>query len=174
MNFRKLKLSFPAFVFISFLWIDSYGQDNLNNLINQIKMDCEKVNKDAKTFKIIEEDIEGQSSEGGILKRYYKDKDLKKAEFTLFGETGQSTSEYYFQNGELIFVKERTEIYEVPIYMGKTETASLENDEMYFKNQILVRWLDNDGKIVDQVKYLEKQIEIMNDLKIINQDRKDK
>lgn len=167
MKFKKIRHLF--LILITFSCLNVSGQDHLDDLVNQIKMECEKINRESKIFKVTEEDVEGLSSEGGLLKKLMDSKTLRKAELTLFGETGQSTTEYYFHNGEVIFVIKRTEMYKEPIYMGKTEPASLEKDEMYFKNQILVRWFDNEGKIVDQVKYLEKQIEILNKLKIINQ-----
>jgi len=169
MKFRKIKLNFIVLVLFLFSCVNSSGQENLDNLINQIKMECEKVNREAKTLKVIEEDIEGLSSEGGLLKKFYDGKVMKKAELTFFGETGQLTSQYYFLNGELIFAKSSEERYKEPMYMGKTETDSLNKNEFYFKNQILVRWIDNNGKIVEQTQYLQKQIEILDDLKIINQ-----
>jgi len=167
MRFKKIKL----LVLITFLCINSSGQDNLDNLINQIKLECEKANSEVKTLNVTEEDIEGRSSEGGILKKFMNNKTLRKAEFTLFGETGQSTTEYYFLNGELIFANEKIERYKSPIYMGKTETASLEKNEFYFKNQILVRWLDTEGMIVEQTRYLQKQVKILENIKIINQNK---
>lgn len=167
MNFKKIKHLF--LILISFSCLDTLGQDNLDNLVSQIKMECEKIHRESKILKVIEEDIEGLSSEGGVLKKFMDNKTIRLAELTLFGEIGQSTTEYYFLNGELIFVNKKTEKYKQPIYMGKTETASLEKDEMYFKNQILVRWFDTEGMLVDQVKYLEKQIDILNKLKIINE-----
>jgi hypothetical protein len=145
------------------------AQDDLDMLITQIKSQCDKINSESKLFKVTEEDVNDLSSEGGVLKKFYENKVLKKAELTLFGETGQSTTQYYFHNGELIFAKSIEKMYKEPIYLSKPETDSLIKNEFYFKSQILVRWVDNNGKIVEQTQYLQKQIEILDDLKLINE-----
>jgi len=164
--FRKRKIILLFLAILSYSWMKCWAQDDL---INQIKIECTQINSGSKSYKVIEEDVNGLTSEGGFLKKFYDGTVMKKAELTFFGETGQLTSQYYFLNGELIFAKSSEERYKEPMYMGKTETDSLNKNEFYFKNQILVRWIDNNGKIVEQTQYLQKQIEILDDLKIINQ-----
>lgn len=171
METDKKKYILLFMLLFSYSWIRCSAQADLDPLIGQIKSQYEKINSDSKVkvFKATEEKVYDLSSEGGSLKRFYDGNELKKAELTLFGETGQSTTQYYFLNGELIFAKSSDKWYKEPIYMGKTQTDSLDKNEFYFKNQILVRWVDNNSKIVEQTQYLQKQMEILDDLKIINQ-----
>lgn len=164
----------PLLIF--FFLIDSSAQvtqkpevGGMETWIKNIDTEYTIINNDTAKFRMEVKKVFGQSSEGGSLEKYYDGKALRKAILILFGETGKLVSEYYFLNHELIFVHEKDLTYDAPFYIGKTEIKSEEENKFYFKNQILVRWLDNEGKIVDPVKCLEKQIEILEDLKVINQ-----
>lgn len=141
--------------------------DSVEKWIKEIKNECDKINNDTAKFKIDQKDIFGQSTEGGFLRKYYDGNTLRKAILTLFGETGQSTSEYYLLNGEITFVDEKAVKYKSPIYMGKTEIKSQEETRFYFKNQKLIRWIGNEGKIMDVALYPEKEKEILDDFKNI-------
>ena len=151
----------------SFIWFGSSGQDNIEMQIKEIKAEYEKINKDTAKYKMVQSDVFGQSSEGGVLKKYYNGNVLRKAILTLFGETGQSTSEYYFLNGELIFEFDTELFYKSPLYMGKVEIKSQEETKFYFKNQRLISWIGNDGNMMDGALYPEKEEELLDFLKII-------
>ncbi len=161
---------------IIFIPIDSSAQvtqksevDGIEILIKKIAAEYININNEIAKFSKEEKKIFGQSSEGGSLEKYYDGKTLRKAILILFGETGKLVSEYYFLDHELIFVHEKDLTYNAPSYMGKTKLKSEEENKFYFKNQILVRWIDTEGKSVEQVRYLEKQIGVLEDLKLINQ-----
>lgn len=141
--------------------------DSIEYRISQINEEYIRINNNTAKFKITEQDIFGHSAEGGELSKYYDGKTLRKAILILYGETGQSTSEYYFLSGELIFVHKKNEKYRSPIYMEKPEVKSGEENKFYFKNQRLIRWIGNDGKILDGVLYPEKEEQLLDDLKII-------
>ena len=151
----------------SFIWFGSSGQDNIEMQIKEIKAEYEKINKDTAKYKMVQSNVIGQSSEGGVLKKYYNGNVLRKAILTLFGETGQSTSEYYFLNGELIFEFDTELFYKSPLYMGKVEIKSQEETKFYFKNQRLISWIGNDGNMMDGALYPEKEEELLDFLKII-------
>jgi len=153
-------------------WIQSIGQDNDELRIKQIETEYEKINKEIKKFKLTQEDVNDRSEEGGILKKYYEGQILRKAILTLFGETGQSTSEYYFSNGDLIFVKEQIDIYTGPLDVSRGETESTETNKFYFNRERLIQWVDNDDEKVNSEQYSEKENEILDDIKyIINKDK---
>jgi|SRR6185369_3902642 len=147
--------------------IHCVGQDAVELSIDQIVTETEKINKEIKKFEMVQTDVNDRSEEGGILKKYYDGKILKKAALTLFGETGQSTSEYYFLNGTLIFVNEQLEMYKAPLGMGKVETESMETNKFFLEKQKLIRWINNEGEIADPNLYAQKQKEILDDLEII-------
>src|SRR6185295_18161187 len=64
---------------------------------------------------------------------------------TFYGETGRTVEEYYFWNGQLIFVLNTENRYDKPLsgkIVRKVETR------FYFKDDKLIRWLDENGKEV--------------------------
>jgi hypothetical protein len=148
-------------------WLYCLGQDNIELRIKEIQMESEKINRELKKFTITKIDVNDLSQEGGILKKYFEGKVLKKATLTLFGETGQSITEYYFLEGNLIFVQEQIETYTGPIEISKGETESTEINKFYFNKQKLIRWIDNDDEIVNNELYIEKEKELIDDLKLI-------
>ena len=152
---------------ISNFLIHCMGQDTVELRINEIVTETETINKEIKKLEMVQTDVNDRSAEGGILKKYYDGKILKKAALTLFGETGQSTSEYYFLNGNLIFVNEQLEMYKAPLGMGKVETGSIETNKFFLNKQKLIRWVDNEDKIADPSLYTQKEKEILDDLKNI-------
>jgi hypothetical protein len=169
MEYTNGKIILLILLMTSFSWLSSSGQkDSVEIRIKEIRKECDRINKDSSKFKVVQEDINDQSAEGGILKKMYDSNTLRKAVLIFFGETGQSTSEYYLLNGEIIFVYQREERYKSPIYMGKTELKSQEENRFYFKNKKLIRWTGNDGKILDAGLYPEKEKEIVDDFKSIH------
>jgi hypothetical protein len=149
----------------------SWGQDTTLH-IEQIKMEQEKIDKAISKFTVVEEDVDDESTEGGSLKKYYDGTVLRKAVLELFGETGKSITQYYFENGDLIFVSDVETTYKAPIYMGKTELDTKEEEKFYFNKSQLKLWLDAKGIPKNPSLYAEKEEEFMSDLKnIINKSK---
>src|SRR5258705_1410509 len=129
------KKLFLSLLCILFLCVNAYTQlsrDSVEFWVKEIKDEYEKVNQDTAKFKIVESDVFGQSEEGGFVKKYYDGIQLRKAVLTLYGETGQSTSEYYLRNNMIIFVLQKHLKYATPIYIGNTEIKNSERDQYYF------------------------------------------
>lgn len=145
----------------------SLAQENIEMHIQEIKTECEKINKDTAKLKTEERDIFGHSSEGGQLLSFYREKELRKAILNLFGETGKSSIEYYLLNGELICVSKTIVRYKAAIYMGKVEIRSREENRFYFKSEKLIRWIDHEGKIVEANLYAKKEKELLDSFKIV-------
>lgn len=143
------------------------SKDGIEMQIKKINTEYANINGDTAKFRVERKDILDQSSEGGLLEKFYEGKSLRKVILTLFGETGKSTSQYYFLNGEIIFVHDKEVRYQSPIYLGKTEIESREENRLYFTNQRLILWIGNDGKIMEADLYFEKEEEILDILKII-------
>jgi len=162
------KLLFLILLFVSG-WIQALSQDNVEILVKSIEAEFKNIDKQIKTFRELKSDVNDLSSEGGILKKYYEGQILRKATLTLFGETGQSTTEYYFQNGNLIYVKEQVDIYSGPITESKGKTDHIETNKFYFNKEKLLQWINNDNEIVGPDQYPEKANEFLDDVKnIIN------
>jgi hypothetical protein len=60
-------------------------------------------------------DIMGASTEGGDMTNYYNGKDVEKAVTNFLGEMGRARTEYYFENGKLIFEFEIHKFYDRPM-----------------------------------------------------------
>lgn len=163
-NIRPISLTL---FLASFLWVSSVAQDTIGIHIEKIKMECDRINKALPALKAAEEKISDQSTEGGVLKKFYDGNIIRKASLTLFGETGKLIAEYYFENSELIFVSQTEISYKVPIYMGKAEIDSTEDEKFYFDKLQLKLWIDHDGRPVDPILYPNKEKDLLNDLQTI-------
>ena len=104
----------------------------------------------------------GENSSEGVEAKAFRDKDghIKLIKTIIYGEMGKNTREYYYANNQLIFVLDTTQTYNAPMYLDNvqakaagvepfdpTKTTSTEN-RYYFKNNQLIRWLDNHKKLV--------------------------
>jgi hypothetical protein len=150
--------------------IEGWGQvskDSIEIWVKEINAQCININKDSAKMATQQKNIFGQSSEGGILEKYSDGKNLRKAILILFGENGKSTSEYYFLNGKMIFLLEGEVRYKSPVYMGKVEIYSQEENRYYFKYNSLIRWIGGDGKIKDPSLYPDREEDLFAGLKII-------
>ena len=67
------------------------------------------------TFELVQRDINGFSAEGGTLRGYFDASQLQKIRAEFLGETGRATEEFYFANGEPVFVYRVDEWYDRPL-----------------------------------------------------------
>lgn len=140
---------------------NSFGQDNIESHVQQIRSEIENIKSDSSKFRMEEKSFPGYSSEGGVIKKYFDDNAMRMIDLTVYGETGQSFSRFFVTNGKLIYLSVTEERYKMPLYMGKPEIRSVEENQYYFKDQKLIRWLKNRNTIIEPSSYIEKQIEIM-------------
>jgi len=116
-----------------------------NDPIETIRQHYAAINKDVALYRRVKKDLSGYSAEGGELIAYFHGPTIMKIAATFFGETGKSTEEYYYWNGNLIFVFRREAHYDKPL-SGKT-VSTIEN-RFYFKDDKMIRWIDENGKEV--------------------------
>ena len=79
------------------------SSDSINLQVKRIRAEFQRINSPATKYKVVTEDIEGESTEGAELKKYYTGSALRKATVVYYGEMGRLNVEYYFKDGELIF-----------------------------------------------------------------------
>ena len=133
------------------------------SIILDIRKEFTAINAAEKKYKVLASEVEGLSTEGGDIKKYYDSTELKKAILTLYGESGKMIVEYYFSNNNLIFAFEKNESYDKLIYQGKVKVVSTIENRFYFDKKKLIRWVQ-DKKIKDKSLYPAREQEILADL----------
>ena len=75
-----------------------------NDPIESIRQHYAGINQNAARYRRVKKNLSGFSAEGGELIAYFHGPSVMKMVATFYGETGRSVEEYYFWNGQLIFV----------------------------------------------------------------------
>ena len=130
-----------------------------DNAIESIRQHYASINQNAPRYRRVKKNLAGYSAEGGELAAYFHGPSVMKMVATFFGETGRAVEEYYFWNGQLIFVFQTDNRYDKPF--GKV-VRKIEN-RFYFKDGKMIRWLDESGKEVasDSAEYAPKQADYL-------------
>lgn len=128
--------------------------------IEAIRQHYTSINKSIPLYRRVKKNLSGFSGEGGELVAYLHGPTVMKMVATFYGETGRAVEEYYFWNGQLIFVFNTDQRYDKPLsgkVVRKTESR------FYFKDDKLIRWLDENGKEVasDSTEYATKQTDYL-------------
>ena len=113
--------------------------------IISIRQQYAAINKRAARYRKGKKELSGYSLEGGELIAYFDGPAVVKIVARHFGESGNTLEEYYYLNGQLIFVFEKVSRYSRPL-SGKVVSA-VEN-RFYFQDDNLIRWLGEKGKEV--------------------------
>jgi hypothetical protein len=148
--------------------MEKSSRNDTSTLITNIKNEFKRINSDTEKLVLVTKDLEDISSQGGDLKLFYEENDLKKAVLIAYGETGRSTSEYYFEDGKLIFAYTRDEFYDKSIYDKQQPNIQKEEENrFYFFENKLIRWIDKNNKIVNPSEYLDKEKELIKEVKLL-------
>ena len=127
--------------------------------IESIRQHYTNINQNAARYRRVKKTLSGYSAEGGELVAYSHGPTVMKMVATFFGETGRAVEEYYFWNGQLIFVFQTDNRYDKPFgkVVRKTE------NRFYFKDDKLIRWIGENGKEVasDSAEYTTKQADYL-------------
>lgn len=113
--------------------------------ISSIRERYAAVNKNLSKYRVVKKELSGFSTEGGELVAYFDGASVAKIAATHLGETGRSLEEFYYRDGELVFVFYRRETYDRPM-SGKVSRT--EEERFYFADGRLIKWLDNRGRAV--------------------------
>lgn len=136
------------------------------NCIKNIEKHLAEINAVTDQYDKVEKEIFGHSAEGGIMIAFYDNNDLKKIIATFYGETGQATTEYYFDTvGNLSFIFRKTSFYGKPMYVEDSKIESIAENRYYFCQNELIKWLGRDNKPVNPMHK-----EFQNETKFIKQD----
>ena len=110
--------------------------------ISSIRQHYTAINKRAAKFKKVKKELSGYSLEGGELIASFEGAAIVKIVARHFGESGNTLAEYYYRNGQLIFVFEKVSRYSSPLF-GKV--VSFVENRLYFLDDNLIRWLGGKG-----------------------------
>lgn len=135
--------------------------DSMEVVILKIRKEYARIKSDSGKYRIVHQDVWGESAEGGEIVRHLDGKQLMELVATFYGETGNNVTEYYFSGGKLFFCYQRLTIYTKP--MSGIARKVVEN-RYYLNNLKLIRWLKSNGKIADKTLYPAKRKELMEEL----------
>ena len=143
---KKITILLLVLISVNFLSNAQSEEDH----VKKIREMFASVNSNLKTFKIVEKDIEDESTEGGIMKAYYDKDQLVLLHCEFYGETGNFKEDYYYNEDKLFFVFSVVSNYSAPIYSEEEIKVSVEENRYYFAGDKIIRYLDKDKKKVDK------------------------
>jgi hypothetical protein len=73
------------------------------------------IERELPTSRVVAHAIHDFSTEGGELRAYFRGAELQKLRARYFDESGRAREEYYFANGELVFMYRVDERYDQPL-----------------------------------------------------------
>jgi hypothetical protein len=128
--------------------------------VETVRQHYANINQNLARYRRVKKNLSGYSAEGGELVAYFHGPSVMKMVATFLGESGRAVEEYYFWNGQLIFVFHTDNRYDQPLsgkVVRKTESR------FYFNDDKLIRWLDENGKEVssDSAEYAPKQADYL-------------
>lgn len=136
--------------------------------IESIRAHYAEINRKAASYRKVKKELSGFSAEGGRLLAYFHGPSIMKMSATYFGETGKATEDYYYWEGKLIFVLQTDYRYDKPL-SGKVVRKT--ENRFYFKDDKLIRWIDENGKQVgtEPPEYHDKMIEFLKSSKHLSE-----
>jgi hypothetical protein len=130
--------------------------------IKVIRDKCSHIRNNLDTYVTTKTVFSDESTEGAQGIAFYDCNELKLIEVIWFGEIGKKITEYYFDNGKLIFAFNKAFNYNRPIYWDEKiakenednevfnpKKTSVKEDRFYFRDERLFHWTNNEKKEVD-------------------------
>lgn len=135
------------------------------DIIANIKKQFTEINQSTNSYDVNVVEILGESTEGGELKSYTQNGELKKMVVSYFGEMGKLVEEYYFFKEQLFFAFIQRYSYDKPIYVEHSKVEKIEEERYYFHKDKLIRWLNPDKEKVASSSFKQKEFTILQDVK---------
>lgn len=159
---HKRQFVFFTVLAVCFVVADSItaASPQVTDPVSTIRTRYASINKGLTRYKKVKRDLSGYSAEGGELVAYFNGPGIVKLVATYLGEGGKAVEEYYYWDGELIFVFRKQSNYDQPLSGNVVKT---QEDRFYFGNKKLIKWINEDGKDVGsgESEFLEKQKEYL-------------
>jgi hypothetical protein len=124
--------------------VASPAQVSTETAIQDIRTRYADVRRRLSSFREVERDVTGLSTEGGKLHAFFDGQALKLVRVTFYGETGRTDREFYYEdNGRPFFVLDVESRYDAPL----GATAGKQEYRSYFSDGRLVRLLAGDRQV---------------------------
>lgn len=130
-------------------------------LIADIRKKFGEINQNSASYETRSTELTAESTEGGELKSFYQNGELKKAVASYFGEMGKLTEEYYFSEGQVFFIFTQQYTYDKPITVEGSKVTKTDENRYYFHDHKLIRWLDPKKEKVDKSNFNQQESEIL-------------
>ena len=145
-------------LFVLFAVVVSSCKKKQTIVISEIKKNADKVNTDIKDYTKREVD-DITSKDGGTITGYFREEEVKKIYIQHFGEKNRSFTNYYFEDGNLIYIARQEFVYNKPNTYTE-EKAKAANDSVwyddkktkmemsvfYLSDNKLIKWIAPGGK----------------------------
>jgi uncharacterized protein YecT (DUF1311 family) len=127
-----------------------------------VRQEVQTIEKNAPKFRRVAIPWDGSSTEGGELAGCFQGPSLRKAVADVFGETGRSITELYFQSNRLIFAVSTTTHYKRPFNFDEKakdlEIESRVQERCWFAQGRLIAAAGGDGKMISVVSAKAKAL----------------
>lgn len=149
-------------IFLTFIAADS-AQAQTEKQIVKIRAEVAAINKGAAKYKKTTKDVEDISLEGTQAIYFRSAGNLRKITAKMYGETYNTTAEFYYTDGELIFAFLRRNQYDTQTGMDTPpKVVRTEEQRFYFADGDLIRLLIGKKELKsDDERYSELKDEIV-------------
>lgn len=136
-----------------------------DDIVAEIKKAFADINQNTASYKVESKEIMDESTEGGELKAYYQDEDLKKVVASYFGEMGKTVEEYYFSEENAFFIFTQQYSYDKPITVEGSAVKQIEENRYYLHKNKLMRWIGSNKEKVANSSFSQKEPEVLQKIK---------
>ena len=122
--------------------------------IIEIRDQYKAIESELKSYKVIEKKFEMSAPGEGVIKYYYKNKELVKIRTEFHGDGMSSILSLYYTEGSLFFVFEEMETF--PIWEGMEDSTGKTENRCYFYKNKMIRWISKSFEDKMATHYREK------------------
>jgi hypothetical protein len=142
--------------------------ETMEDVLLKIRKEYGRINADTGHMRVVNENLEGPSAEGGKIVKYYSKDTLRKAILVFNGEKGKMIIEYYYLNRQLFFSFEKNTWYDKPMAVKGAKITKAEENRLYFNKLKLIRWANKKGKLIDKDLYADKEKDLFEVMKVVH------
>lgn len=128
--------------------------------IVRIRQQFATIEREAPAYRRTTHEVLNFSLEGGELTGFFRGDELRKLSAQLYGETWRGSEDYYFADGQLIFVYVVHQRYEEPFGEGGEIAATIEH-RYYFDGGRLIRLVRTQNPAAGDLSMFDPELPIL-------------